>query len=389
MTDDAKDLADLDAPGGVVWLLGEAQRRRASDVHLEPIPDGIEVRLRVDGVLDGVCVVPAATGRGLVNRWMVLAGLLTYRLDVPQEGRGEIGGIEVRVSVMPTNHGLRAVVRLPAEALGTAEIDDLRLPEPVRDGLCRFADGEASSAGGMLILCGPAGSGKTTATYAVLQRLVRSGGLSVVSLEDPIERDVPGVTQVEVRPFGELTYERALRSLLRQDPQVLALGEVRDAATAKVAVEAALSGHRLITTLHAGSVTGALMRLLEMGVPAYQLAAAVSGVAALRLVRKRAGEGRPETYSGRAAVGSFAAMDAALRTAIVDGQRGDQLEAVLREQSSYETLEGSAMGLIDVGLTDVAEVSRALGAVGLKHDQDHAAVNHNGVSAVTSGKETR
>ncbi|MEM7576289.1 MAG: ATPase, T2SS/T4P/T4SS family [Planctomycetota bacterium] len=355
-------LSAMDAPAGVGWLVREAVRREASDIHLEPTGAGMVVRLRIDGVLEHLDMVSASGGRGLVNRWMVVAGLLSYRLDVPQEGRGEVEGTEVRVSVMPTNHGLRAVVRLPAMGLSSEmNIAGLGLPGAVRNGLERFVTGGCSaSGGGMLVLCGPAGSGKTTATYAVLRELSGVGGLSVVSLEDPIERDVLGVTQVEVRPFGELTYERALRSLLRQDPQVLALGEVRDAATATVAAEAALTGHRLVTTLHAGSAAGALMRLLEMGVPGYQLAAAVSGVAALRLVRKCDGQGG---YAGRVAVGSFAAMDAGLRAALVDGVRGDGLEAVLEKQAGYETLEASVTRLVRDGVTDAAEVRRALGLV--------------------------
>ncbi|MEM1445521.1 MAG: ATPase, T2SS/T4P/T4SS family [Planctomycetota bacterium] len=375
----------MDAPAGAAWLLEEALRRRASDIHLEPTRNGVSVRLRVDGVLDELGLVAMSVGRALVNRWMVLAGLLTYRLDVPQEGRGAVegpaGDTEVRVSVMPTNHGLRAVVRLPAAQLGDAGLDDLRLPTAVRDGLAQFTNGGASAGGGMLILCGPAGSGKTTATYAVLRRFTEAGGLSVVSLEDPIERDVPGVTQVEVRPFGELTYERALRSLLRQDPQVLALGEVRDAATAKVAVEAALSGHRLVTTLHAASVTGALMRLLEMGVPAYQLVAAVSSVAALRLVRKRDGRGG---YSGRIAVGSFAAMDAPLRSALVGGVSGDELETTLHEQAGYETIAQSARALAHAGVTDAVELERSLG-LGVNVEK----MNHADASDVWFGKEPR
>src|SRR5207249_6151874 len=133
----------------------------------------------------------------------------------------------------------------------------------------------AASDAGMLIVTGPAGSGKTTTLYALLQQIVeRTPGVSVIALEDPVERDLPGVTQIEVSNFGELTYERALRSILRQDPQVLMLGEIRDSATASLAMQAALSGHRLISTLHASTPAGAIARLLEMGVEPYQLTSA-------------------------------------------------------------------------------------------------------------------
>ncbi len=142
----------------------------------------------------------------------------------------------------------------------------------------------------MLLLTGPAGSGKTTTIYALLEHLVaHSPGLSIMSLEDPVERDIPGVTQIEVSPFGQLTYERVLRSLLRQDPQVLVLGEIRDAITAGLAAQAALSGHRLISTMHAGSPGGAIVRLLEMGLEPYQIASGLFGVVAIRLVRAATG----------------------------------------------------------------------------------------------------
>src|SRR5205085_3489143 len=142
-------------------------------------------------------------------------------------------------------------------------------------------------------------------------------GLSVISLEDPVERHVPGVTQIEVKPFGELTYERALRSILRQDPQVLALGEIRDAATASLALQATLSGHRLICTLHAASPGGAIARLFEMGMEPYQITSAIFGVVAQRLLRRRQGD----SYKGRVPIAEIALMNPALRQAIL--QRSD------------------------------------------------------------------
>src|SRR5207237_4547246 len=157
------------------------------------------------------------------------------------------------------------------------------LPTSVLQALKNFA----ASDSGMLLVSGPAGSGKTTTIYALLQHISSvSPGLSLVSLEDPVERDIPGVTQIEVSPFGQLTYERALRSILRQDPQVLMLGEIRDAETASLAIQAALSGHRLICTLHAATPGGAVARLLEMGLEPYRITSALYGVIAQRLLRK-------------------------------------------------------------------------------------------------------
>src|SRR5438552_16721888 len=150
----------------------------------------------------------------------------------------------------------------------------------------------------MLILTGPAGSGKTTTIYALLDHIAQvSKGISIVALEDPVERDLPGVTQIQVSPFGQLTYERAIKSILRQDPQVMMLGEIRDAQTASLAVQAALSGHRLICTLHASSPGGAIARLLEMGLEPYRITSALYGVVAQRLLRRL--DPDSEKYKGR------------------------------------------------------------------------------------------
>ena len=211
----------------------------------------------------------------------------------------------------------------------------------------------------MLILTGPAGSGKTTTIYALLQHIAAtSAGLSIVALEDPVERDLPGVTQIEVAPFGELTYERTLRSILRQDPQVLMLGEIRDGATASLAVQAALSGHRLVSTLHAASPAGAMARLLEMGVEPYQLTSAIFGAVSQRLLRKKAPDG---AYRGRIPVAEFVTMDDALRRAILDRSDAATLEKIYAQQSAYRPMRAAAGDCIRGGLTDEAEVRRVLG----------------------------
>jgi type II secretory ATPase GspE/PulE/Tfp pilus assembly ATPase PilB-like protein len=184
----------------------------------------------------------------------------------------------------------------------------------------------------------------------------------MVSLEDPIERDLSaaGVVQIEVSPFGELTYERALRSILRQDPQVLMLGEIRDAATASIAVQAALSGHRLICTLHASTPAGALVRLLEMGVEPYQLTSAIFGIASQRLVRRRDGD----VYRGRIPIAQFIRMDESLRKALLTRADLDGLQSSYGKQSNYQTFESAAALLVTSGLTDAAEVRRILGDAG-------------------------
>src|SRR3954452_16353745 len=378
-----REPAPPDAREIVGTMLRDAVAQAASDVHVEPLPGGAyELRFRVDGLLQSVGAYDAGTGRAVVGRLMVLANLLTYRLDIPQEGRLSVERIEppadaasgaaaapkldLRLAIMPTAHGLRAVVRLPAELAQPRTLEELSLPEPVVAGLRGFAAADQ----GMLVVTGPAGSGKTTTLYALLDHIARTyPGLSVITLEDPVERHLAGVTQIEVKPFGELTYERALRSILRQDPQVLMLGEIRDPATASLAVQAALSGHRLVCTLHAASPGGAVARLLDMGVEPYQLTSSLFAVVAQRLLRRKADghEGAAPAaggYRGRVPVGEIGLLNAVVREAILRRADADGLAKAFRRQPGHVTLRAAAEALVTGGLTDPAEVRRVLGHEG-------------------------
>jgi type II secretory ATPase GspE/PulE/Tfp pilus assembly ATPase PilB-like protein len=352
--------APADARQMVEQLLDLAMCRGASDVHVEPTAAGYDAKLRVDGLLETVATHDPATGRSMVTRLMVMGQLLTYRLDVPQEGRLKVAlpsaanPVELRLAVIPTTHGPRAAVRLPAELTMPRRLNDLGLPPRAMEGLDGFARADA----GMLVVTGPAGSGKTTTLYALLQHIVQTTpGVSVIALEDPVERDLPGVTQIEVSPFGELTYEKSLRSILRQDPQVLMLGEIRDAAVASLAVQAALSGHRLVCTLHAASPASAVARLLEMGLEPYQVTSALFGVIAQRLLRRKT----PDGYRGRVPIAEFARADADLRKAVLERRDASDLARVLQTRPDYQTLRNAAEALVAQGITDAAEVRRVLG----------------------------
>jgi general secretion pathway protein E len=267
-------------------------------------------------------------------------------------------------------------VRMPADLLQPRLLDELNLPAAALNGLKQFAAADS----GMLIVSGPAGSGKTTTIYALLQHIAaNSPGLSIITLEDPVERDLPGVTQIEVSAFGQLTYERALRSVLRQDPQVLMLGEIRDVQTASLAVQAALAGHRMICTLHAATPGGAIARLLEMGLEPYRITSTLQGVMAQRLLRRLAGdeEGLAASsrsqmsrelpleprYRRRLPIAEFVGMSAELRAGILNHADAAALQQIAAKLEGYSSLRDSADSLVAQQLTTAEEVWRVLGTL--------------------------
>lgn len=352
-------IAAFDIRPQVDTLLARALERRVSDIHIDPVPDGFDIRFRIDGLLQSIDHVPPPTGQAIVNRLMVMARLLTYRRDIPQEGRirfSHPSPMDLRLSVIPTLHGLRAVIRMPADLIAPQRLDELNLSSASHQFLRQFCQADS----GMLVIIGPAGSGKTTTIYAMLEHLSESrSGESIVSLEDPIERAIRGVTQIEVSPFGELNYQTALKSILRQDPQILAIGEIRDGATASLAIQAALTGHRLLCTLHAGSPTGALRRLLEMGAERYQLTSSIFGFLNQRLVRRKAASG----YCGRLPVSSHLRFDAEAARNILDvpdNGPGSQ-SASAAEVNTGDDLWAAGEALLAAGTTDEAELRRVLG----------------------------
>lgn len=294
MTPLAEALGQLDPSQGgyasdvVDAVLEAAVEVGASDVHLQPTETGLEIRWRIDGVLQPVASLGRQGAPNVVARLKVLADLLTYRTDVPQEGRIRgapgPGRIEMRLSTFPTLHGEKAVVRLFAGPGRFLTLDDLGLPDEVRASLSRDLD-ETS---GAIVFSGPAGSGKTTTIYACLRELARrtAGSRSLATLEDPIESALDGVSQSQVNPAVGLTLESGLRALLRQDPEVIAIGEVRDRSTAETTLQAALTGHLTLTTFHAGSACEVVGRLLDMGIEPYAIRSGLRAVVAQRLVRR-------------------------------------------------------------------------------------------------------
>ena len=267
-------------------LLTAAKVAKASDVHLQPDSQGLDVRWRLDGVLQRIGVFSSGESADVVARLKVLAELLTYRTDVPQEGRirQQRSEIEMRVSTFPTLHGERAVVRLFATQQRFQYLSELGLPAEIQQSLERLL----CETSGALIISGPAGSGKTTTAYACLRHLVRAseGGKSVVSLEDPIEVSVDGVAQSQVNAHAGFDLAIGLRSLMRQDPEAILVGEIRDRDAAEIVFQAALTGHIVVTTFHAGSAAAAVSRLSDMGIEPYLLRSGILAILNQRLVRQ-------------------------------------------------------------------------------------------------------
>lgn len=370
-------------------LLDRAIARRASDIHFEPAESGMRVRYRLDGLLHDVDSLPAGLADNLIARLKVLAGLLTYRTDIPQEGafsRPVIGEplkqpkgtrpphaspappapLDIRVATFPTVRGERAVVRLLYQAGPVSGLDGLGLsPQMVAD--LRRA---ACQPQGLILMTGPAGSGKSTTLYAVTRHLLASTpGRSVVSLEDPVEQRVEGMAQIQVSPHGELNYVRAMRSLLRQDVQVLLVGEIRDSETARIVVEASLTGHLIMSTLHSGDPAEAIVRLMEMGIPPYQLVGALSLICSQRLLRtvcpKCEGAGCEDCTQtgcmGRIACGQAAIVDETLRRAILAQTPAGELRRVIAR--NRPTLAADARRLVAEKRTTEEEVLRVLGTL--------------------------
>ena len=279
------DGSKREAPEVLAQLLERAERAAASDIHLQMTRDGAEIGFRLDGVLVPVTRFSSGLAERVFGRIKFLARLKTYEDSLPQDGRinHQDSGVDhdIRVATYPTVTGEKIVLRLFNQTVAKP-LAELGLTAPVMAELEHFL-GQHS---GLLLLTGPAGSGKTTTIYACLRHLAEHGGRHIITVEDPVEQVIPGLMQTEVNEARGLTFAVAARHLLRQDPQVLVLGEVRDEETANLCVRAALTGHLVISTLHAGSCRGVFERLTAMCPDPYGVAAAVELVLNQRLLRR-------------------------------------------------------------------------------------------------------
>jgi len=266
-------------------LLDFAVRARASDIHIEPQEKVTRVRYRIDGILQEKLTIPKALHEALISRIKILSGLKIDEKRIPQDGRfnfKESGEeVDLRVSSLPTSWGEKIVMRLLKKTGGIPDLPELglrgRALKNLQDAILRPH--------GIILICGPTGSGKTTTLYSIIQR-INTAQVNIITLEDPIEYKIPGVNQVQVNPAAGLTFASGLRSFLRQDPNIILVGEVRDQETADLAIQASLTGHLVFSTLHTNDASGALPRLLDMGAEPFLLSSSMTAIVGQRVIRK-------------------------------------------------------------------------------------------------------
>jgi general secretion pathway protein E len=282
------DLLDADDEAPIIRLVNSllfrAVKERASDIHINPEEKDISVRYRIDGVLREVIRAPKRFQASIASRIKIMGGLNIAEKRLPQDGRIRIKiagkDVDVRLSTVPTNHGERIVMRLLDKSNVILDLAEIGF-EPWQ---LKIMDGLVTRAHGIVLVTGPTGSGKTTTLYAALAK-INSPDLNILTIEDPVEIPLKGIGQVQVNPKIELTFAGGLRAFLRQDPDVIMVGEIRDLETAEIAIQASLTGHLVLSTVHTNDAAGAITRLVDMGVQPFLVASSLVGVLAQRLVR--------------------------------------------------------------------------------------------------------
>jgi len=384
--------AHADVPSVVDYLIHQAVHMQSSDIHLVPYRDFTAVRFRVDGILADMAELAVSLKQPVINRLKVLSQAVTYVHDKPQDGRFDlkVSGrpIDVRIAFMPTLHGERIVMRLLNRAEVELGLTGLGFSEAQYTAFSNLI----TRPQGMVILTGPAGSGKTTTIYCALRTILDRNrkGSSIYTLEDPIEYDLLNINQTQIEEAQGFTFASGLRTMLRQDPDVIMVGEIRDLDTARIAVQAGMTGHLIITTVHAKRAAGAFMRLIEMGVDRHSVASAVTTVLAQRLVRvlcprcRRTQVATPgqearlsqrltgtfygpvgcpqcsmKGYLGRRGVFEILEVDEDIRKLVVDKGSPEALHRSAIQQGMTTILE-SGLGLARRGETSLDEVIRIL-----------------------------
>ncbi len=377
-------------------LLQDAIRLRASDLHIEPWEASVAVRGRVNGVLNEIAHLPLDLLDKISMRFKVMANLVTYQAGTPQDGTAvggpELDNVQLRISIFPTTRGEKIVVRLFDPRDRRFELESLGFEDSTLQGLI----GVLKRSSGLLLFTGPTGSGKTSTMYSALSHIIQREGsaVSISTVEDPVEFNLPMVSQTQVNPAQEFTYAVALKSIMRQDPEVIMVGEIRDPETAATAVQAGLTGHLVISTIHSGVSAGAFTRLINMDIEPFMLSSSILAVMGLRLVRSvcpaclqayepppselklipetmlagaafRRGVGCDQCtgtgYSGRFPVSELLVVNEAFREAVLKKVPTSALEEIA-VQNGMQTLWQNGLQRAVTGQTSMDEIVRVLAA---------------------------
>jgi type IV pilus assembly protein PilB len=376
----------------VASMITAAAAKRASDIHIEPQSTDTAIRFRVDGILRDFQRIPRSLQNSVASRIKILSDMDISERRTPQDGRFlvKIAGrkIDLRVSTLPTQYGEKVVMRLLESDAPLQSFAALGIPEGIAEAMTRIL----AQPQGMLLVTGPTGSGKSTTLYSSLN-IVRRPAVNIVTVEDPVEYAVPGLNQVQVNTKAGLTFASSLRSILRQDPDVIMVGEIRDKETAEIALKAAQTGHLVLSTLHTNDSISAVTRLLDLGIPGFQVATSVTGIIGQRLVRRlcacrrqvpanagyasrllRAGIAEPPRtecvpegcdecdrtgYKGRVGIYEMLVFDEAIRATVREDGRSDGIRAAAKHNGMRLMLD-YALDLVHDGLTTLDEVQRVV-----------------------------
>lgn len=370
---DIERLRDFSQQAPIVRLVTRvaqiAADQKATDIHIEPDEHEVRIRIRVDGVLKSVETVPASYLPGISTRLKILASLDISERRLPQDGRIRIAvrgqEIDMRISIIPVIHGETIVMRLLDRSVVALDLARLGFETEARAHLERIA----RLPNGIILITGPTGSGKTTTLYA-LMTILNDAAVKIFTVEDPVEYQLAGITQLQTNNAVGMTFARALRSVLRQDPDIILVGEIRDKETAEIAMQAALTGHLVLSTLHTNSAAGAVIRLRDMGIEDYLIGATVKGIVGQRLLRKvcrcqaktdAAGcnECAGSGFNGRTVTHEIVEVSDALARLISGGGGEDEIIGHLRGLG-VKTMAEHARGLAEGGVTTLAEVARTV-----------------------------
>ena len=349
-------------------LLELAVKQNASDIHIEPLEAVTRVRLRIDGLLCTAVEVQRSNHSAIVSRIKIICGMDIAEKRLPQDGRVEVevgsSKVDLRVSTLPVINGEKVVIRLLEKSQKLLELEALNFSESNLKTYKQLIN----LPHGIILLTGPTGSGKSTTLYATLQEL-NDETKNIITIEDPVERTLEGINQIAVNNKAGLTFATGLRSIVRQDPNIIMVGEIRDGETAKIAVQAALTGHLVFSTLHTNNAIGAVSRLLDIGIEPFLLAAALRGVVAQRLVRTICPycEGgcahcNHTGYKGRIAVQEVLQITPKLQNLITHGTEESMLLETARE-NGFTMLQEDCLAKVQAGRTTMEEYYRVVSGV--------------------------